>query len=67
MIIRILRIKSATVFLKLVGMDKVSLVNGRIVKSDPGISLDVNAIAQGYSVDVVCSYFDKSGNSELSY
>jgi FAD:protein FMN transferase len=44
--------------LKLVGMEKVSLVNGRLVKSDPGIKLDFNAIAQGYSVDVVCTYFD---------
>ena len=47
--------------LKLVGMNKVSLVNGRLIKSDPGISLDVNAIAQGYSVDVICRYFDSVG------
>ncbi len=45
--------------LRLVGMDKVSLVNGKVVKSDPGISLDFNAIAQGYSVDVICRYFDR--------
>jgi FAD:protein FMN transferase len=47
--------------LKLVGMDKVFIVNGRMVKTDPGIILDVNAIAQGYSVDVICSYLDKKG------
>jgi len=47
--------------LNLVGMDKVSLVNGRLVKSNPAIYLDVNAIAQGYSVDVVCRYFDHLG------
>jgi len=47
--------------LKLVGMGKVSLVNGRLIKSDPGMYLDVNAIAQGYSVDVVCRYFDNLG------
>lgn len=47
--------------LKLVGMNKVSLVNGRLIKSDPGICLDVNAIAQGYSVDVICRYFDSLG------
>jgi thiamine biosynthesis lipoprotein len=47
--------------MKLVGMSKVSLVNGHVIKSDPHISLDVNAIAQGYSVDVVCRYFDKLG------
>lgn len=47
--------------LELVGMSKVKLVNGRIVKNDPRISLDFNAIAQGYSVDVICRYFDKKG------
>ncbi len=47
--------------MKLVGMSKVSLVNGHVIKSDPHISLDVNAIAQGYSVDVVCRYFDNLG------
>jgi FAD:protein FMN transferase len=47
--------------LKLVGMNKVSLINGRLTKADPGICLDVNAIAQGYSVDVICRYFDSLG------
>jgi thiamine biosynthesis lipoprotein len=47
--------------MNLVGMGKVSLINGRLIKSDPGICLDVNAIAQGYSVDVVCRYFDHLG------
>ncbi len=44
--------------MKLVGMDKVSIVNGKLIKSDPRVSLDFNAIAQGYSVDVICRYFD---------
>jgi thiamine biosynthesis lipoprotein len=47
--------------MKLVGMDKVSIVNERLVKTDPAINLDVNAIAQGYSVDVLCRYLDKKG------
>jgi thiamine biosynthesis lipoprotein len=47
--------------IRLVGMSKVSLVNGKLVKSNPNISLDVNAIAQGYSVDVVCRLFDNLG------
>jgi len=47
--------------MKLVGMNKVSLVNGKVIKSDPHISLDFNAIAQGFSVDVVCGFFDKLG------
>ena len=47
--------------MKFIGMDKVSLVNGRILKSDPGMKLDLNAIAQGFSVDVICRYFDQAG------
>jgi thiamine biosynthesis lipoprotein len=47
--------------LDLVGMEKVSLKNGRVIKSKPGIVLDANAIAQGYCVDVVCNFFEKLG------
>jgi len=47
--------------LKLVGMDKVSLVNGHVIKKEPNMYLDANAIAQGYSVDVICRYFDEHG------
>jgi FAD:protein FMN transferase len=47
--------------MKLVGMNKISLVNGRIIKSDPNICLDFNAIAQGFSVDVVCRFLDNHG------
>jgi thiamine biosynthesis lipoprotein len=47
--------------MQFIGMSKVALVNGFVKKSDPRIKLDVNAIAQGYSVDVVCRYFDNLG------
>jgi FAD:protein FMN transferase len=47
--------------LRLVGMEKVSITNGKVIKNDPGINLDFNAIAQGYSVDVVSSYFNDIG------
>jgi thiamine biosynthesis lipoprotein len=50
--------------LKLVGMDKIRLEEGRLVKADPGVTLDVNAIAQGYSVDVVCRYLKSIGLSD---
>jgi FAD:protein FMN transferase len=46
---------------KLVGFEKVKLENGRLVKSDPGICLDMNAIAQGYSSDVIGRYFESLG------
>lgn len=47
--------------LKFVGMEKVRLVNNRIVKDHPGVRMDMNAIAKGYSVDVVSGYFDSKG------
>jgi FAD:protein FMN transferase len=49
--------------LQLVGMEKVELKDGSILKADPRISLDFNAIAQGYSVDVVSTYLDEKGIS----
>ena len=44
-----------------VGMDKVSLDSGKVVKSDPRVSLNVNAIAQGYTADVIAYAFDRLG------
>ena len=45
--------------LSLVGYQKVQLVNGEVTKSDPRISFDFNAVAQGYSVDVVGGFLDR--------
>jgi len=44
-----------------VGMDKIELVDGKIRKLKKGIMLDMNAIAQGYSVDVLSEYLEKKG------
>ena len=44
--------------LQYVGMDKVKLVDGILQKSDPAITMNVNAIAQGYSVDVVAEFLE---------
>jgi len=41
-----------------VGFDKVVLKNGVVVKSNPNIYLDFNAIAKGYGVDVVGSFLE---------
>ena len=38
------------------GMDKVRIEGRRIVKSDPCVTLNVNAIAKGYSSDVVAAF-----------
>jgi len=47
--------------LQFVGMDKIKLENGKIIKDHPGVMLDVNAIAQGYAVDVVSEYLESKG------
>ncbi|MBN2481455.1 MAG: FAD:protein FMN transferase [Bacteroidales bacterium] len=41
-----------------IGMDKVSMQGNKLVKRERNLMLDVNAIAQGYSVDVVAEYLD---------
>lgn len=48
----------------LVGMEKVALKDGKLVKSNPKIFVDVNAIAQGYSVDVIANYLESKGITE---
>lgn len=47
--------------LQYVGMDKVKLEDDRVIKKYPQTMLDVNAIAQGYSVDVVSDYLKSKG------
>jgi len=44
--------------LQFVGMDKVKLEGRKVIKKYPGVKIDVNAIAQGYSVDVVSNFFE---------
>jgi len=44
--------------LSFVGYNKVWIENDRILKSDPRIKIDMNAIAQGYSVDVVSEFLE---------
>jgi thiamine biosynthesis lipoprotein len=47
--------------LQFVGMEKVKLEKRKIIKKYPGVKLDVNALAQGYSTDVVCDFFKSKG------
>ncbi len=44
-----------------IGMDKVKLENGILKKSDPRVTLNMNAIAKGYTSDVVAEAFDRRG------
>ncbi len=47
--------------LQYVGMNKVRIEGNKVVKDSPGVMLDVNAIAKGYSVDVVADFLKKKG------
>lgn len=47
--------------LRLIGFQKVQLEDGRLKKADPRMEIDFNAIAQGYSVDLVADYFEQQG------
>jgi len=47
--------------LALVGMDKLRLEGDRLVKADPGMFIDFNAVAQGYTVDLVADLLARSG------
>ena len=44
-----------------VGIDKVNLVDGKIVKKDPRLMLDCSAIAKGYGVDCVARLLGSKG------
>lgn len=44
-----------------VGYDKVNLKDGRVVKQQPEIYLDYNAIAKGYGIDVVSRFLESKG------
>ncbi len=43
------------------GYRKARIEGGRLVKSDPRLALDFNAIAQGYSADLMGAMFDSLG------
>ena len=52
--------------LQFVGFNLIELKDNRIIKKDPRVSLDFNAFAQGYSVDIVCNYLNKKGVKSYS-
>ena len=46
---------------QLVGMERVSLADGRLRKDDARMTLDFSAIAKGFAVDVVASFLRAQG------
>lgn len=47
--------------MQLIGLQKVKIINHQIVKENPAIQLDFNAIAQGYTVDVMARFLESRG------
>lgn len=47
--------------LAFVGREKVRVVDGRLVKSDPRVQLDFNSIAKGYTVDLLAALVESFG------
>jgi len=47
--------------LQYVGHSKVQIINNKLIKANKNIMIDMNAIAQGYSVDVVADFLDNKG------
>ncbi|MBR4679074.1 MAG: FAD:protein FMN transferase [Bacteroidales bacterium] len=51
--------------LEFVGMDKVKVEDGRLKKTDPRLTLNFNANAQGYSVDLLCMWLKGRGYEDF--
>lgn len=49
--------------LRFIGYKKIRLVDNKLVKDIPQVMLDFNAIAQGYTVDVIASFLESKGIS----
>lgn len=47
--------------LEFVGIDKINLIDGKLVKTDARVQLDCSAIAKGYGVDAVGLYLESKG------
>lgn len=56
---------SATVYQakQLVGMQHLKVNRRQLLKEKPGVKIDVNGIAQGYTVDVLADYLEHKGIS----
>lgn len=46
---------------QLIGFQKIRLENGILQKADPHMEIDFNAIAQGYTVDLISDFLEENG------
>ncbi|MFA6949192.1 MAG: FAD:protein FMN transferase [Lentimicrobiaceae bacterium] len=47
--------------LPLIGYQKVKLINGRLIRENPAMMIDFNAIAQGYTSDIIGNFLETKG------
>jgi thiamine biosynthesis lipoprotein len=47
--------------LQFVGQNKLKIKNHKLIKADPRMQIDLNSIAQGFTVDYLSNYFDSLG------
>jgi thiamine biosynthesis lipoprotein len=45
-------------YMQFVGLDKVSLIDGKIVKANSKVYLDFNSIAKGFAIDIVARFLN---------
>lgn len=50
--------------LNLIGLDKIALNGNYLQKKHPKVMIDVNAIAQGYTVDLIGEFLERKGVSD---
>lgn len=48
--------------IEFVGFSKFRIENGRIIKDDPRLQLDLNSVAKGYVVDLIAEWLNEQGS-----
>ena len=48
-----------------VGYDKITLTSDSLIKIKPCVKIDVNGIAQGYTVDIIAGYLESKGITDF--
>jgi thiamine biosynthesis lipoprotein len=48
-----------------VGYDKITLTSDSLIKKKPCVKIDVNGIAQGYTVDIIAGYLESKGITDF--
>jgi len=47
--------------IQLVGYQKIDIVDNKVIKADPDMTLDFNAVAQGYTTDMIGEFLETKG------